>query len=248
MELKVLALGSKNSTRRVAQSLTGSGIEVVCQSNISEAVSLLKKEKFDLALVDSHLENLESICYRIAWQCRLPVVLIIKGTRSDWNLLRTLDVDGFIPEESGNIELTAYFKAIANRKYQQPEPIKVLIVEDDEQTQEAMRLAFQIYWPEATVVSANNGEDGVSFARRGGFDIALLDLKLPDISGHQVLDEIRTFSQMPVIVVTADRNQDDIIRCLNAGANEYIAKPFRQLELMSRIRDHVNFGAAAAKV
>jgi DNA-binding response OmpR family regulator len=123
-----------------------------------------------------------------------------------------------------------------------------LIVEDDEQTQEALRLAFQIFWPEAKVVSAASGQDGISFARREHFDATLLDLKLPDITGHEVLREIRTFSRMPVIIVTATRNQDEVIKCLKAGANEYIFKPFRQLELMSRIREHVNFGAAAVKV
>jgi DNA-binding response OmpR family regulator len=247
MQLKVLAIGSTNVTRRVARSLEGSGIDIVCQSEINQAISLLRKEKFDLALLDGYNENLESNCYRITWQCHTPVALIIKGTEADWNILRSLDVDGFIPEEARNIELIAHFTAIAKRGAHQPGKVKILIIEDDEQTQEALRLSFQIYWPEATIAFAAQGQDGVSLARSEEQDAILLDLKLPDIPGLEVLKKIRTFSLTPVIVVTANKNQDDVVKTIGAGANDYILKPFKQLELMSRVRQQINLGVTALR-
>jgi DNA-binding response OmpR family regulator len=247
MQLRVLAIGSNNVARRVARSLEGSGIEIVSRPEIAEAISLLKKEKFDLALLDGYSENLETNCYRLTWQCRTPVALIIKGTDADWNTLRSLDVDGYIPEEARNIELIAHFTAIARRGSRQLSKVKILIIEDDEQTQEALRLSFQIYWPEASVSFASEGQEGVYLARAEQRDAILLDLKLPDIPGLEVLQKIRTFSLAPVIIVTANKNQDDIVRTIGAGANDYILKPFRQLELMSRIRQQINLGVAALR-
>jgi DNA-binding response OmpR family regulator len=246
-KLKVLAIGNDRVTRRVINSLEGTGIDIVSRSEFAEAVSLLKKEKFDLALLDGYSENLESNCYRLTWQCHTPVALIIKGTDADWNILRNLDVDGYIPEEARNIELIAHFTAIARRGNRQPGKVKILIIEDDEPTQEALRLSFQIYWPEAIVCFAAEGEEGVFLARSEQRDAILLDLKLPDIPGLEVLKTIRTFSLTPVLIVTANKNQDDIIRTIGAGANDYILKPFKQLELMSRVRQQINLGVAALR-
>jgi DNA-binding response OmpR family regulator len=248
MKLKILVLGSKNIVRRVANSLVNTDIEIGYRQNISDAITAIKNEKFDLALVDSSLENLESACYRITWQCRIPVVLIIKGTSTDWKVLRSMDADGFIPEEANNMELMAYFTSIASRKNCHPVNARILIIEDDDQTQEALRLAFQIYWPEAIVSSATSGRDGVSAAHRESFDAILLDLKLPDITGHEVLNQIRIFSQAPVIIVTASGNHEDMIKCISSGANDYVFKPFNQLGLMSRIRHQVTIGTSVSKV
>jgi DNA-binding response OmpR family regulator len=247
MKLKVLAIGKTSVTRRVARSLDGTGIEIICQSEMATALNLLRKEKFDLALLDGYGENLESDCYRITWQCRTPVALVIKGTEADWSILRNLDVDGYIPEEARNIELIAHFSAIAQRGARQLEKAKILVIEDDEQTQEALRLSFQIYWPEASMAFASMGRDGLYLARSEQRDAILLDLRLPDIPGLEVLKKIRTFSLTPVIVVTANKNQDDIIQTIGAGANDYILKPFKQLELMSRIRQQINLGVTALR-
>ena len=243
MQLRVLVLGNKNITRRVANSLAGSGIGFTCQSDISEAINLLKREQFDLALLDGYMDDVESICYRITWLCRTPVAVIINGTSADWNILRSLDVDGFIPEEANNVELAAYFQTISRRKTKQFDAVKILVIEDDEQNQEALRLAFQLYWPESTVVFAATGSAGVRMARNEPADIILLDLVLPDISGFEVLRTIRSFSRTPVIVLTATRNEDDVIKTICSGASDYMIKPYRQLELMSRIRRLIGAGA-----
>jgi DNA-binding response OmpR family regulator len=248
MELKVLALGRKTVTHRVAQALANSGIALTYKNDIAEAVALLKKEKYDLALVDGYMDELESTCYRITWQCRLPVALIINGKETDWNLLRRLDVDGFIPEEAGHTELVTYFTSIARRKDVRPDSTKILIIEDDQQTMESLRLAFQIYWPEAEICCAASGQDGLLSYRVNPADIVLLDLKLPDISGFEVLGKIRSVSQVPVLVLTATRTSETVIKAVQLGASDYILKPFKQLSLMSRIRQHLTLGAAVCKI
>jgi len=248
MELKVLALGRKTVTRRVTQALAASGIALSCRNDASEAVALLKKEKYDLALVDGYMDELESTCYRITWQCRLPVALIINGSETDWNLLRRLDVDGFIPEEAGHTELVSYFTSIARRKDARPDSTKILIIEDDQQTLESLRLAFQIYWPEAEVSCAASGQDGLLAYRVNPSDVVLLDLKLPDISGFEVLGKLRSVSQVPVLVLTATRTPETVIKAVQMGANDYILKPFKQLSLMSRIRQHLTMGPAVCKI
>jgi DNA-binding response OmpR family regulator len=248
MELKILALGRKNVIRRVSYALTNSGISLTVANNISDAIQLMRKDKFDLALVDGYMEELETICYRITWQCRLPVVLIINGTEKDWNLLRNLDVDGFIPEEAGHTELVAYFSSIVKRKDARPNEANILIIEDDQPTLESLKLAFQIYWPETRVTSSTSGQDGLLAYRINPADLVILDLNLPDVNGFSVLEKIRSVSQVPVVILTASHNADFVIKAIKMGANDYILKPFKQLSLMSRIRQHLTMGEAVGKI
>jgi DNA-binding response OmpR family regulator len=247
MPLRILVLANKNTVRRVVNSIQESDIDITCQSDISEVLTLLKNEKFDLALVDGYMDDIEALCYRITWQCRTPIALIIKGTHADWDILRSLDVDGFIPEEAENVELLAYFSTIARRGSQQFGRVRILVIEDDKQALEYLRLSFQIYWPEATISSTTLGSEGIRLARNEGIDAILLDLDLPDISGLNILKGIRSFSQTPVIAITASGSQEDVIKTIKAGASDYIVKPFKQLELMSRIRQQISLGAPLLK-
>jgi DNA-binding response OmpR family regulator len=239
MQMKVLALGNNKVTRRVLNSLEGTDIEVVSKCIIPEAINLLKRERFDLALIDGYMDNMETTYYRILWLCRTPVALVINGTQDDWNTLHNLDADGFIPEQAKDVELVNYFKSIAGRTYDKFHKVKILAVVDDDQIQEALKLSFQIYWPEAKLKCTQYGEDGINITRNESPDVVLLDLKLPDISGFDVLSAIRSSSQVPVIIMTAARNQDDVVRSVSLGANSFVVKPFSQLELMSRIRQLV---------
>ena len=244
MSLRVIAIGNKNLARRIARSLSGSNIEFAGNIEVPQNLDLLQINKFDLVLVDAYINNLESTCYRITWLYHTPIALVIKGTQDDWDLLRDLDVDGFIPEEARNIDLEAHFTAISHRSSHKFTKIKALIIEDDGQIQEALRLSFEIYWPEAEIAFASDGESGIKLAKNTTFDIILLDLVLPDISGYEVLSRIRLFSRTPIIIVTATRNPEDVKRSMSLGANDFILKPFRQLELMSRIRQQVNLAAS----
>jgi DNA-binding response OmpR family regulator len=240
MKLRIIALGNENVTRRITDSLAGDEVDLVCQSEVPQALDLLKREKFDLALIDSGMKNVGPICYRITWLCQTSVALIIKNSLTDWSQLRSLDVDGFISEDSGSIEILAQLKAIVRRHRRHFSPARILIIEDDEQIRESLKLCFSIYWPEAEIHTAGMGEEGVGMARSQSMDAILLDLRLPDISGFDVLNQIRRFSPAPVIVLSAARERDDVIKAMAFGADDYVVKPFQQADLLTRIRHHIS--------
>lgn len=114
--------------------------------------------------------------------------------------------------------------------------MKVLIIEDDREIVEAISLAFQIRWPEARVISTRLGNKGSELVEKESPNLVILDLGLPDASGFDVLRQIRLFSHVPVIILTAKSEENDIVRGLEYGADDYITKPFRQLELLARVK------------
>ena len=114
--------------------------------------------------------------------------------------------------------------------------MKVLIIEDDQEIVEAVSLAFQIRWPEAKLVSTHLGERGIELVESENPDVTILDLGLPDISGFEVLKQIRLFSSVPVLILTVRADEADIVKGLEWGADDYVVKPFRQLELLSRVK------------
>lgn len=125
--------------------------------------------------------------------------------------------------------------------------MKVLIVEDEPAIVETVSLAVRMRWPEAILVTTNLGEEGIELVETEAPDVVILDLGLPDIDGFEVLKQVRLFSSIPIIILTVRDEESDIVKGLEWGADEYIVKPFRQLELMARIqallrRKHVPSG------
>jgi two-component system response regulator VicR len=114
--------------------------------------------------------------------------------------------------------------------------MKVLVIEDDKEIVDAISLAFQIRWPEAKVVSTRLGQKGVELVETESPDIVVLDLGLPDINGFEVLRQIRRFSNVPTIILTVRSDESDVVKGLEWGADDYITKPFRQLELLARVK------------
>lgn len=114
--------------------------------------------------------------------------------------------------------------------------MKVLIIEDDREIVDAISLAFQIRWPEAKVVSTRLGQKGAELVETEDPDMVILDLGLPDINGFEVLRQIRLFSRVPIIILTVRADEADVVKGLEWGADDYIVKPFRQLELLARVK------------
>lgn len=114
--------------------------------------------------------------------------------------------------------------------------MKVLVIEDDRGIVEAIFLAFKIRWPDAQLVSTHLGEKGLELVESESPDIVILDVGLPDISGFEVLRQVRAFSSIPIIILTVRAEEADIVKGLEWGADDYIVKPFRQLELLSRVQ------------
>ena len=114
--------------------------------------------------------------------------------------------------------------------------MKVLMVDDDPNVVEAVTLALQIRFPEAELVSTHLGQSGIEMVKSEAPDIVILDLGLPDIGGFEVLKQVRSFSNVPIIVLTVWEEETDIVRGLTLGADDYIVKPFSQVELLARLR------------
>lgn len=114
--------------------------------------------------------------------------------------------------------------------------MKVLLIEDDREIIDAISLAFRIRWPEAQLVSTRLGQKAVELVESEAPDIVILDLGLPDISGFEVLQQYRRFSNVPTIILTVRADEVDIVKGLEWGADDYIVKPFRQLEFLARVK------------
>ena len=110
----------------------------------------------------------------------------------------------------------------------------ILLVEDDPALRRALRTMMRTR--DLDVVDVGTGEEAVVIAAGGNTDLIVLDLGLPDIDGLEVLGRVRTFSDLPVIVLTAHDQQQEKIRALDAGADDYVTKPFDTEELMARVR------------
>ncbi len=114
--------------------------------------------------------------------------------------------------------------------------MKVLLIEDDREIIEAISLAFQIRWPEAKIISTRLGQKGVELVESEAPDLVILDLGLPDINGFEVLRQIRLFSRVPIIILTVRSDEADVVKGLEWGADDYVTKPFRQMEFLARVK------------
>jgi DNA-binding response OmpR family regulator len=114
--------------------------------------------------------------------------------------------------------------------------MKILIIEDDRAIVELISLSFQVGWPEAELISSHLGKEGIELVESRCPDIVILDLGLPDISGFEVLRGLRRFTAVPIVILTVRSEEADVVKALEWGADEYIIKPFRQLELLARIK------------
>ena len=114
--------------------------------------------------------------------------------------------------------------------------MRVVVIEDVPEVVETIRVCFTIRWPDATVVSSMYGGDAVSLIESGATDIVILDISLPDMDGPVVLQEIRKYSDVPVIIVTGHGGETVRVTCLEMGADDYLVKPFSHTELMARAK------------
>ena len=114
--------------------------------------------------------------------------------------------------------------------------MKILIVEDDSAIVELVSLCLRVSWPESRIVFTSLAQEGIELAERENPDLIILDLGLPDKSGLEVLKEVRSHSTVPIIVLTVRDEESDVVRGLELGADDYITKPFRQMEFVSRAK------------
>ena len=111
---------------------------------------------------------------------------------------------------------------------------RVLVVDDEPQIRRAMRTSLQAHGYEVRTVGT--GEEAVVSAAEDGPELLLLDLGLPDLDGTEVIRRVRSFSQVPIIVVSVRDRQADKVAALDAGADDYVTKPFGVEEVLARLR------------
>lgn len=114
--------------------------------------------------------------------------------------------------------------------------MKVVIIEDDNKMSELIALSLKIRWSDTEIFSVINGEKGLETIEIESPDLVILDLGLPDMTGFEVLKSIRLFSTVPVIIVTVMGDEASIVKGIEYGADDYITKPYRQLEFLARIK------------
>jgi two-component system, OmpR family, KDP operon response regulator KdpE len=110
----------------------------------------------------------------------------------------------------------------------------ILIVDDEAQIRKLLNITLQSN--NYKVFEASTGKEGVQFVSSHPPDLVLLDLGLPDENGHDVLRHLREWFTNPVIIISVQSNEEDIVKALDNGANDYLVKPFRTGELLARIR------------
>src|SRR5260370_7371149 len=100
----------------------------------------------------------------------------------------------------------------------------VLLIDDEPKIRRFLRAGFELHG--FSVLEAENGADGLKAATFGAPDLIILDLALPDLHGTEVLERLRSWSNVPVIILSVVSNEDEKVRLLQAGPRDYVVKPF----------------------
>ena len=110
----------------------------------------------------------------------------------------------------------------------------ILIIDDEAQIRKLLTITLQSN--NYKVIEASTGKEGVDMVSGYSPGLVLLDLGLPDENGHEVLRHLREWFTNPIIIISVQSNEDDIVKALDNGADDYLVKPFRTGELLARIR------------
>lgn len=113
--------------------------------------------------------------------------------------------------------------------------VRVLLIEDDPVTVDIIRICIEAYRPHMRVISAGNGQKGVELISSIGPHLVIIDLGLPDMDGMEVLERARQFSRVPVLILSARGVPSTSDRCMELGADGYMAKPFHKDDLLAEV-------------
>ena len=114
---------------------------------------------------------------------------------------------------------------------------EILVIDDEPQIRKLLEITLESN--DYKVRLAENGKEGIIQAANHPPDAILLDISLPDLSGHLVLKELRQWYNKAIIILSVQNSESDIVSALDNGASDYLTKPFRSAELMARIRSAI---------
>lgn len=123
----------------------------------------------------------------------------------------------------------------ANTASKQQPAARILVIDDEVQIRRFLRISLASQGHQ--VLEAETGREGVELAATKAPELVVLDLGLPDMDGFAVLEEIRGWSQVPVIILSVRSDEHEKVRLLDAGANDYVTKPFGLEEFLARVRN-----------
>ena len=110
----------------------------------------------------------------------------------------------------------------------------ILLIEDEAQIKKFLRISLEAH--DYQVLETRLGEQGLAMLVEQQIDLVILDLGLPDMDGQDVIKALRKWSQIPIIVLSVRSSEEEKVQALDAGANDYVTKPFGISELMARVR------------
>jgi two-component system, OmpR family, KDP operon response regulator KdpE len=111
---------------------------------------------------------------------------------------------------------------------------RILVVDDEKQIRRMLRVALEGYG--YNIGEAASGQEGLSQTSIFHPDVIILDLGLPDLDGIEVIQRLREWTQVPIVVLSVREHEDDKIKALDVGADDYVTKPFSMGELLARLR------------
>ena len=114
--------------------------------------------------------------------------------------------------------------------------MKVLVLEDNQQVVKDISFCLEVRYPEVIVVSVAEGPKGIEMVETESPDLVMVDSSLPDVDTLDLVRNIREFSDVPLIILSEAQTDIDRARSLEAGADEYVIKPFSPIELLARVR------------
>lgn len=114
---------------------------------------------------------------------------------------------------------------------------EILVIDDEPQIRRLLEITLESN--DFIVRLAENGKEGIQLAAQHTPDLILLDLGLPDKSGHEILKDLRIWFENAVIILSVQNSEGDIVKALDNGATDYLVKPFRSAELIARIRSAI---------
>ena len=123
--------------------------------------------------------------------------------------------------------------------------MRILIADDEPDVVEVVSMTFKMHWPDSTIYTASDGDAALESFYTHQPGLIILDLAMPRLGGLEVCRRIRRVSNTPIIMLTVKDEEIDKVRGLEAGADDYVTKPFGHLELIARARAVLRRSSAA---
>ena len=114
--------------------------------------------------------------------------------------------------------------------------MKVLLIEGNQEVVDSLGLCLRLVWPQVNTIATAEAAKGIELVEAESPDIVILSLELPDMDGVDVLTQVRSFSDVPIIVLSTRQAETDKAKALETGADDYITKPFSPIDLLARVK------------